>query len=573
MINRKLFREVIKNLRYMACAALYPLVTGVLILVYTSTFGAIMNGVIILNKSVYKLMPVFAIFMLAFLLRSFSGLIFKLTLKKLSYKTIGSIIKRLYNRVSEMSPVELSDKRGGELVNIIGNGTDMLIPYYSEYIPQFFSALIIPLMILAAAFKRDIFSGVIMLVTYPLIPLFMFLIGSKAKEESHRQWDSLNRLSGHFLEVLRSLRLLKHFDIDRLQEDKIYSISEEFRKTTMKVLRVSFLSAFVLELAGTISTAVIAVNLGLKLVFKDISFVDAFTVILLAPEFYLPMRQLGLKFHASANGDSIAEEIYKIDYKYNKDDESRLSDTQSIESISIINAGYTYRDSEAEINNINIELIRGKTTALVGESGSGKSTILYSLMKFIDIDEGNIYFNDISIKNIKAENLRKRISYVPQRPRLFRGNLRYNLLFGDDVKDQHRFDAICSLIGISEIANRLENGYDTLVGEGSGISLSGGEVQRIAAARALLKDSDILLLDEPTASLDAENQSKLMEAVKNFAGDRIVVITAHRLVTIKDADEIVVIESGRITERGDHKSLMENNGFYQKLVRLQGVEY
>lgn len=474
-----------------------------------------------------------------------------------------------------LGPAYTRGERTGELAATALNGIEDLDAYFREYLPQLALSLLIPFSILLFVFPTDLLSGLVMLLTAPLIPFFMILIGIASGVRAKKQYAALSRLSAHFLDVLQGLTTLKLFGRSREQSRTIAEISDRFRTATMDVLRVAFLSALALELISTISVAIIAVEIGLRLLYGRLSFEHAFFVLILAPEFYLPLRTLGTRFHAGMNGIAAAQRLFAVL-------ETPAPSAPALEALRPVPTGdfsiafedvhFAYDDGARHaLNGVSFTLPARRSVALVGPTGGGKSTLVQLLLRFIDPTEGRITVNGAPLAAFDADNWRARIAWVPQRPYLFNASVADNIRLAcpgaplDDVIRAARQARAGTFI------DALPQGYDTPVGE-RGARLSGGQAQRIALARAFLKDAPLLILDEATSSLDPETEMLLQDAIEMLMRDRTVLIVAHRLSTIYRADQIVVLDGGRVVESGRHEALLAHAGVYRDLVNAYGEQ-
>ena len=404
------------------------------------------------------------------------------------------------------------------MVNVATEGIDSLDVYYSQYLPQIALAVLIPISILVFVFPVDFLSGMILLVTAPLIPIFMYLIGSEAETLTRKQWQGLSRMSAYFLDVLQGLVTLKSLGRSKDQLAIIKKVSEQYRQTTMGVLKITFLSALSLELIATLSTAVIAVEIGIRLLYGKIAFEQAFFVLLLAPEFYQPLRILGTRFHYAMSGVEAGKRIFGIlDLPVaNKSISQDESDLPPIldklpPSITIKDVDYSYSTRQV-LQGVSFEIPAGKMTALVGESGAGKTTLTWLLLGFLQPQSGEILVNGVSLSEIPLQKWRDNLAWVPQNPYLFNDTIAANIrLSRPDAPDEAVQNA-ARLAHADEFIDQLTQGYATMVGE-RGARLSAGQAQRIALARAFLKDAPLLILDEATSHLDPETDALLQRII------------------------------------------------------------
>ncbi len=491
----------------------------------------------------------------------------------------------LADKIFRLGPLFTRDKPAGELSAVLLQGVDALDAYFSQFLPQIVLAGLVPLAVLALVFPVDWISGVILLLTGPLIPFFMFLIGSSSEKLTQRQFKALGRMSAFLLDTIQGLRALKELGRSREQVDRIREVSERYRETTMQVLRITFLSALALEILGTISTAVIAVQIGLRLLYGQMGFEGAFFVLLIAPDFYLPLRNLGLRFHASMSGASAARSIFAIlDEEEmhgppvpekalageNRIDGGMHQTLSSAPQITFegITFGYPGR-SEPAVSEVSFTLQAGSLVALVGASGAGKTSLLSLLARFIEPQAGQIWVNGERLSRYSAGEWRRSTAWVGQQPYLFSGSIADNLrIANEDARDEQLLQAL-QLARLDAWVASQPGGLSSQVGEG-GRRLSAGQAQRLALARAFLRDAPLVLMDEPTAHLDPPEEAVLEHTVRDLCADRTTLIIAHRLNTIVRADQILVVEAGRMVERGRHSELLALNGRYAALVHAAG---
>jgi ATP-binding cassette subfamily C protein CydCD len=477
---------------------------------------------------------------------------------------------RLYEHLLALGPAYAREERTGELANTAIEGVEVLDAYYSQYLPQLVLAALVPLTFLLFVFPLDWVSALVLLVTAPLIPLFMILIGKAAQSLTRRQWRALSRMSAYFLDVLQGLTTLKILGGSRAQIGVIDQVSERFRQTTLSVLRVTFLSALVLEMVATLSTAVVAVEIGLRLLYNQLTFEQAFFVLLLAPEFYLPLRLLGSRFHAGMAGVSAARRIFAIlETQPPSSTAVLLSATQppspARNPITFEAVHYAYRDERPALNGVTFTLRPGEKTALVGPSGAGKSTLADLLLRFLTPQAGVIFVGDRPLDEIPAQTWRAQVGWVPQRPHLFNDSVAANLRLARPGASQAEVEQAARRAHAHDFIQALPQGYDTPIGE-RGARLSAGQRQRLALARAFLKDAPLLVLDEATTNLDPESESLIQEALERLLAGRTALIIAHRLSTVAAADQILVLEHGRVVEAGTHASLQVQAGLYPRLL-------
>ena len=490
-----------------------------------------------------------------------------------------SVRDRLFGSLLELGPAYARGERTGELANTAVEGIEALDAYFSQYLPQLATAALVPLTILLVVFPLDTLSGLVLLFTAPLIPIFMILIGKQADRMTRRQWTSLSRMSAHFLDVLQGLTTLKILNRSRQQTDTIARISYRFGEVTMSVLRVAFLSALVLELVATLSVAIVAVEIGLRLLYGRLEFVDALFILILAPEFYIPLRMLGTRFHAGMSGVAAAQRIFEVLDTPISEAVSKATPTTADRppttdmailtsefSVRFDDVHYAYDDGERPaLNGISLTLSSGQKVALVGPSGAGKSTMTHLLLRFIDPQRGRITINDTPLSSLDLSAWRAQVAWVPQNPYLFHGTVAENIRLARPDADLDKIQIAARQAYANDFIDALPQGYDTPIGE-RGVRLSGGQAQRIALARAFLKDAPFLILDEATANLDPEHEIHIQAAIEHLLQNRTALIIAHRLNTVTAASQILVMDRGKIVEQGPHDVLMKAPGLYHHLI-------
>jgi ATP-binding cassette subfamily C protein CydCD len=478
--------------------------------------------------------------------------------------------ERVLAHLLALGPAYVRGERTGELTNTLGEGIEALEAYFSQYLPQLVLAALVPLTLLAFVFPLDLLSGVVLLLTAPLIPLFMILIGSAADALTRRQWKALSLLSAHFLDVLQGLTTLKLFGRSREQSETIARVSQQFRDTTLGVLRVAFLSAFALEMIATISTAIVAVEIGLRLLYGQLEFEQAFFVLVLAPDFYLPLRLLGTRFHAGMTGVAAGARVFEILEQRQKAEGGRRNDSSSFilhpsSFLGFNDVHYSYAGARAALNGVSFSIERGEVVALVGPTGAGKSTLANLLLRFIAPARGEIRCAGKSLNDWTPRAWRAQVAWVPQMPYLFNDTVANNIRLARPDATLDEVIHAARLARADEFISALPQGYATPIGE-RGARLSGGQAQRLALARAFLKDAPLLLLDEPTSQLDPENEMRIQDALARLLENKTALIISHRLATLARANKIIVLEQGRVAELGAPAELLARRGAYDRLV-------
>ena len=443
----------------------------------------------------------------------------------------------LVERVAHLGPVGLEREEAGRLTVLATSGIDALDDYFARYLPQVFLAVIVPVAVLLVVVGIDWISAVIIAVTVPLVPLFMALVGASTRDRMHRQAAMLQRLAGHFLDVVSGLPTLKVFRRAQAQAITIRDITNRYREATMATLRVAFLSSLILELLATLSVALVAVAVGLRLLGGHLSLATALFVLILAPEAYLPLRLLGSSYHASAEGMQAAEGVFQILERPVPVRGTRTAvPNPSSVGISITDLEVTYPGRLLPaLPGLTAVIEPGEVTAVTGPSGSGKSTLLSALLGFVPVSAGQIDIGGVDLATMDPDAWRQAIAWVPQRTHLFARTIAENIRLGRPGATDEEVERAVADAGLLPVVARLPLGLATRLGEG-GTGLSTGERQRVALARAFVRDAPLLLLDEPTANLDGETEAGVLASVRRLMEGRTVIMAAHRPSLIALAD-------------------------------------
>ncbi len=470
----------------------------------------------------------------------------------------------LFEHILRLGPAFSSQQRSGELTSVCMDGVEAVEDYFREYLPGLALAALIPLIYLVVIFPLDNLTGIVLLVTAPLIPVFMVLIGDQSTTLTRRQWSLLSRMSAYFLDVIQGLKTLKALGQSQRQSVVIERVSDQFRVATMNVLRVTFLSALALELVATISIAIVAVEIGLRLLAGRFIYQHALFLLLLAPEFYLPLRSLGARFHAGMAGLAASKRIFEI---LDQPIQSEISVGNTaggqidpnhlypFKQIRYSQVGFVYPDGRRALKGVNLEISRGQKIALVGPSGVGKTTIAELLLGFINPSSGAVTLDGVPLSKIPRHLLLGGIAWVPQQPFLFNDTVWANIGLAKPDASPGQIENAARSAHAHRFIKNLPDEYNTIIGEG-GARLSAGQAQRIVLARAFLKDSPIIILDEATSNLDPRTEAELEESFERLLSNRIALIIAHRLATIKKADKILLVENGELREIGGPENLV-----------------
>ncbi len=540
---------------------------GLLILAQAWFLSATIDRVFLGGQPLQQVTPLILILLAVMSLRAVLQSGSEIAANSVAVRVKTDLRRVLFDHLLALGPAYARGERTGELTAAAVEGVESLDAYFRQYLPQIAIAALVPLAILLIVFPLDPLSGMVFLLTAPLIPVFMLLIGKSAGALTRRQYDLLGRLSAQFLDTLQGLTTLKLLNQSRVQSINIRRASERHARVTLEVLRVAFLSALVLEIVATISTALVAVEVGLRLLYGQMEFQPALFILILAPEFYIPLRMLGLRFHAAASGTAAAKRIIEIllvplPPLTIPSRPSPLTPTCRIEFHEV---HYSYADGREALRGISFEIRTGQMVALFGPSGAGKSTITHLLLRFVEPTRGEIQIDGIPLREISADAWREQIAWVPQSPHLFHDTIAANIRFARPLATMGEVVQAARQAHLHEFVESLPQGYDTPLGE-SAARLSGGQAQRLALARAFLKKAPFLILDEPTSNVDPETEALLQDSTERLMAGRTVLLIAHRLSTIYRADQIVVLSDGCVVEVGRHEALVRTDGLYRRLA-------
>ena len=462
----------------------------------------------------------------------------------LSRLRLELVARRLGDR-----PSALDGRASAELATIAVGGVEALETTFARYLPQVVLAAVVPVAVLILAAVIDPTSAGIMLLTLPLVPVFMWLIGRYTESRTRERWQALSLLSTHFLDVVRGLPTLRAFNRGRAQSEQLAAVGDRYRRATLGTLRVAFLSGTVLELAATIGVALVAVTVGVRLVDGDLGLEAGLTVLILAPELYLPLRNLAAQFHASADGAAVAGTLLDLIEAPpgvtggSSDPPDLRAATVRLEGVSF---SYPTRQTPV-LDAVDLELSPGETVALVGPSGAGKSTLASLLLRLAEPSAGRLVAAGVDLATCSLPAWRSQLAWVPQHPALLHATVADNIRLADPDAGEDRLHEAAALAGADGFIRELPDGYATVLGDG-GRTLSAGQTQRIALARAFLRGAALVVLDEPTANLDPESAETIAAAIERLRRNRTVVLIAHRPELVAHADRVIRLEAGRLVD-------------------------
>ncbi|MGD6975223.1 thiol reductant ABC exporter subunit CydD [Bacillus altitudinis] len=525
------------------------------------------------GKSLSQATPYVLLFLAAFLVRHGLTLMREKVMFTYSSRIGADVRKQLLDQLFRLGPAFTKKKGTGKLVTLAMEGIAQYRQYLQLFLPKMVNMAVIPVMVLVYVWTLDETSAVILIVTLPILIVFMILLGLVAQRKAAKQWRSYEKLSNHFTDSLRGLETLRYLGISKKHSRNIGEVSKRYRKATMSTLKVAFLSSFALDFFSMLSIATVAVFLGLRLIEGDLLLLPALTALMLAPEYFLPVREVGNDYHATLNGKEANEAIQVI----LEEKSFREQETQSVQlnewneqSELILQDVSVLHDEHApySIQDVDLTVKGKKKIGIIGASGSGKSTLTDVLGGFVEPSAGEIILNGKPLAHLQLAAWQKEVVYMPQHPYLFHMTLRENIRFYEPNATDEDVERAVQEAGLSQLVADLPNGLDEVIGE-QGRGLSGGQAQRIALARTVLGQRSIMLLDEPTAHLDIETEYELKKTMLPLFEDKLVFLATHRLHWMTDMDEIIVMDHGTIAEMGTHESLMERKGVYYQLVQEQ----
>lgn len=508
-------------------------------------------------------------FMLAYLLRQVMGVAKQYALAPFADKTTASLQTQLTQKYAALGPRTVANQGTGKSVTLAVEGIDQVHDYLTLVLVKLFDMSITPWLILLYIATINFKQAVFLFVIYPVIVIFMIVLGLAAQAKADREYETFNRLSNHFVDSLRGLTTLKQLGLAKQYAQNIYDVSEDHRKATMSTLKIAILSTFALDFFTTLSIAVVALFLGLGLMDGATHLLPALTILVLAPEYFLPIRNFANDYHATLNGKNALADIMTLleqpvapeTNRYVRQSQRwQATDTLTLEQVSF---SYPNADRPA-LQQINLTLTGHAKVALVGTSGSGKSTLLNLLGGFL-VGDGDVKINEQALPHLQQRQWQEQIQVLPQHPYIFHDTLRANLAFyAPDQRDEDLI-AVLQQVGLADWFASLPDGLDTLIGEGA-MQTSGGQAQRIGLARIMLdEERRVLLLDEPTAHLDIETEALLKETMLPVFDNRLVIFATHRLHWLRQMDWIIVMRDGQIAEQGTLADLITNNGYFVTL--------
>ena len=544
-LDQRLVRRAQPVRRLLALDVALGLASALLVLVQATLLARIVAAAFT-GASLHDVARDLVLLAVAFAGRGLLAWGFELAGRRAAASVLSELRLAVVERRLRDDPAALDGVEAGEVAASAVQGVEGLEAYFARYLPQLVLACVVPLAVLAWVTAIDPVTAAVMVVTLPLVPVFMWLIGRYTEEKTRERWQALSALSGHFLDVVRGLPTLQTFNAGGSQGKVLEDVGERYRRTTTATLRVGFLSGSVLELAATLGVALVAVTVGVRLAGGSLGLQAGLTVLVLAPELYLPLRQLAVQFHASTDGLAVAERMLELlERPPAVGSGGRLvppSPRAAPVRFEAVSFAYPSRP-EPVLDRFEFELQPAETVALVGQSGAGKTTVARLLLRLAEPSSGRISVGGIDLAECRTELWRRLVAWVPQQPTIFRGTVADNIRLGDERASDRAVRDAAALAGAARFVQELPSGYDTLVGDG-GRPLSSGERRRIALARAFVRDAPLVVLDEPTADLDRTSADVVAEAVERLRAGRTVLLIAHRPELVAHADRVVLLGGG-----------------------------
>lgn len=511
-------------------------------------------------------------FTVAFISRYFLSLVKDHLVYRYAEKVTSSLRKSVLSKLFALGPRYAKKQGTGRMVTLIMEGISQLRDYLELFLPKLVAVFILPLMVWVYVFQLDFKSAIVLAVSLPILIVFLILLGVVAKAKANRQWKTYRVLANHFVDSLRGLETLKFLGLSKSHEKSITKVSRDYQKSTMSTLRIAFLSSFALDFFTMLGVATVAVFLGLGLIDGVILLAPALTILILAPEYYLPVRELGSDFHATLNGQEAGKAIQEIlaEPLLKREETWGLTPWDEMNQLELKHTNVWKSAEEGPIlKDIYLTIKGKKKIGIVGESGAGKSTLIDLLGGFLQATEPTIFLNGKGVQHLQNDAWHQQILYIPQHPYLFLDTLANNIRFYRPIASLEEVKVAAEKAGLTSLIHELANGLEEIIGE-SGRELSGGQAQRVAIARAFLEERPILLLDEPTAHLDVETELDIKEKMLPLFENKLVILATHRLHWMMEMDELIVLHEGRIVEQGNHDTLMERKGKYYEMQQIQG---
>ncbi|MEY8538398.1 thiol reductant ABC exporter subunit CydD [Lactococcus muris] len=518
------------------------------------------------GQEVRQVLPYIVGFFFSFFGRELVNFLRQYMLDRVSYRLAANMRNQVLAKAFNLGPALSREMGTGNLTSTVISGIDEVEMYIKLVLSKVLNMMIVPVLLLVAIAFLDGQTALVLAIAFPFAIIFMILLGYAAQGQANKQYKSFQVLSNHFLDSLRGISTLKYFGLSKTYAQSIYQTSERFRKATMATLRVAILSTFALDFFATLSVATVALFLGLRLMEGSILLFPALAALILAPEYFLPLRDFASDYHATLNGKNAyasVNEVLKAKDHLTKalPEPIRWSEDSRL----VLNNLSKVFETGRGVRDINIAIQGFKKVAIVGESGSGKSTLLSLLSGFLKPSSGEIQLDTQVLDSLNDKNFRQSLQFIPQNTYIFAGSLRENLAFYQPKASDEEIVHAAELAGLKDLVEEV--GLEGSIGAG-GRTLSGGQMQRVALARAFLsKNRNILFLDEPTAHLDVETELEVKESILPLFEGKLVFLATHRLHWLPQMDLVLVLNEGRLEAAGSHQELLASNTYYQELLR------
>ncbi|PKO07407.1 MAG: thiol reductant ABC exporter subunit CydD [Chloroflexi bacterium HGW-Chloroflexi-3] len=568
ILHKKLVNWLIKFPYLFIFSIIFFEVGTILLIFQIQLISQLINKTIFINQSLDQLTKPIILIVVLIIFRGFFNFSGDVLAKKVAQKIKSLFRKKITDNLFQNN----MDRRthSGDLVTIFYDRIEAIEDYYTLFLPQVVLSILIPASVLFFVFPIDLLSGMVFILTAPLIPFFMFLIGRFSEKINKNQWRSLSNLSTFFLDSIRGMKTILIFNQQENHIKRIKRANDDYVHKSMSVLRITFLSALVLELLSTLSIAVVAVEVGLRLLYFKITFEQAFFILLIAPEFYLPLRNLGLRYHVAMNGVEAYKDIHSFITKkeISENRETATFTNKYVQKLNVEHLSIQYFSQNSPmISDFTYCFEKGKHYGIVGANGSGKSTFFHVLLRFIKPMEGKISIDGFEIGDIPRKQYYSLFSWLPQSPAIFNGSILENLLIANPENDLNNLEKILKIVELNDFIDTLPNNYHTEIQE-FGKTISSGQKQRIGLARLLLRNSYIILCDEPTSFLDPISEQIISKVLEDYRKDKILLTIAHRIQTIQKADELLFFQKDKPISSGTFDNLMANNIEFQQFIKF-----
>jgi len=559
--------------RWLMIAVGLGLLSSIFLLAQAALLATILHQLIIEQVDKYELVPHFFGLAAIIAIRALCSWGREIAGYRCGEQIRVYIRQLILDKLRELGPAYIKGKPAGAWATLLLEQVEDMHDFFARYLPQMSLSVLVPFVILIVVFPVNWAAGLIFLITAPLVPLFMALVGMKAADANRKNFKALQRLSGHFYDRLQSMTTIRLFDRTKAETEVMHGASEVFRTRTMDVLKIAFLSSAVLEFFTSISIALTAVYFGFAFI-GELNFGDygagvtlfaGLFILVLAPEFYQPLRDLGTFYHAKQQAVGAAESIVEF---IETEVETVRSGSQTLSNegdITIKAKDLEVYSPEGQklVGPISFELNPSQTTALVGPSGAGKTSLINAILGFLPY-KGSLSINGIERSDLSLENWREKISWVGQNPLLLHGSIRDNITLGKSNVSDETINTALEESFSAEFVN--QHGLEYEVSDRSG-GLSVGQAQRLALARAMVQNGKFWLLDEPTASLDARSEKLVMQGLENQISGKTALMVTHQLTPLKSVDQILVMQDGQIVQSGDFELLSNQEGLFQSMLQ------